>query len=135
MWIFTWFENFEKSKHVFVYEYVDVWFRNQLNLLFKFIWYVVANSSQQGPCSFVEENVPFQTSLEKNPSNSSYIFWLDVNFENLTIRLYVLIISFTLAKFQENHKLIAMLPKTCLNFKFLWLKIMHKKCIYWSNGK
>ena len=31
--------------------------------------------------------------------NSSYIFILSVNFENLTIRLHVLIIFFILAKF------------------------------------
>ena len=50
------------------------------------------------------ENVSFQTNLEKNPSNSSYIFLLDVNFENLIIELHVFIISFMFAKFQEYQK-------------------------------
>ena len=45
-----------------------------------------------------------QTSLKKNPSNLSYIFILSVKFENLTVGLYVLIISFILAKFQEDQR-------------------------------
>ena len=47
--------------------------------------------------------VSLQTNLEINPSKSSYIFILSVNFENLTIGLHVLIISFILAKFHQNH--------------------------------
>ena len=47
--------------------------------------------------------VSLQTNLEKNPSKSSYVFILTVNFENLTVRLHILIISFILAKFQQNH--------------------------------
>ena len=46
--------------------------------------------------------------LERNPTNSLYIFILSVNFENLTVRLYVLIISLMFTKFQENQKSIAM---------------------------
>ena len=46
--------------------------------------------------------ISLQTNLEKNPSNFSYIFILRVNFENLTVELYILIISFMFAKFQEN---------------------------------
>ena len=46
------------------------------------------------------------------------------------VELYVRIISIILAKFQKDQRLIAMLSMTCLNFKFLWLKIMHKKYIY-----
>ena len=57
----------------------------------------------------------------------SYIFLLGVNFENLIVGLYVLIISSMLAKFQENQILIAMSSIKCLNFKFLWSKIMHRK--------
>ena len=49
-----------------------------------------------------------------------YIFCLDVKFENLTVRLYVLIISSMLAKFQEDQRLIAIKSMTCLNIKFLW---------------
>ena len=48
-----------------------------------------------------KKEVSFQTSFERNSSNFFHIFLLDVNFENLTIRLYVLIISSILAKFQE----------------------------------
>ena len=50
-----------------------------------------------------------------------------MNFENLTIRLYNLTIFSILAKFQEDQKLITMLIFKCLNFKFLFYKIMHKK--------
>ena len=54
------------------------------------------------------ENVSLQTYLEKNHSNSSYIFLLVVIFENLTVELYVLIISFMLVKFQKDQKSIVM---------------------------
>ena len=40
-----------------------------------------------------------QTSLERNFTNSLYIFILSVNFKNLTVKLHVLIIFFMLAKF------------------------------------
>ena len=63
--------------------------------------------------------VSFHTSLERNPTNSLYIFILSVNFENLTIRLHVLITSLILTKFQENQRSIAMLSNKCYNFKFL----------------
>ena len=43
--------------------------------------------------------VSLQTNLEKNSTNFLYIFILSVNFENLTVGLHVLIISFILAKF------------------------------------
>ena len=42
--------------------------------------------------------------MERNPTNSSYIFILSVNFENLTVRLHVLITSLMLTKFQENQR-------------------------------
>ena len=54
------------------------------------------------------ENVSLQTNLEKNHSNSSYIFLLVVIFENLTVELYVLIISFMLVKFQKDQRSIVM---------------------------
>ena len=63
--------------------------------------------------------VSFQTSLERNPTNSLYIFILSVNFENLTIRLHVLITSLILTKFQEDQKLITMSSNKYYNFKFL----------------
>ena len=45
-----------------------------------------------------------------------------MNFDKSTIRLYFLIISSILVKFQEDKKLIAMSSIKCLNFKFLCLK-------------
>ena len=42
-----------------------------------------------------------QISQETNPTNSSYIFILSVNFENLIVRLHILITSLMLTKFQE----------------------------------
>ena len=55
--------------------------------------------------------ISFKTSLERKPSNLSYIFILSVNFENLTIRLNVLIIFFMFVNFQEDQRSIAMLSK------------------------
>ena len=46
-----------------------------------------------------KNKVSLQTTLERNPTNSSYIFILSVNFENLTVRLHVLIKSLILTKF------------------------------------
>ena len=63
--------------------------------------------------------VSLQTSLEKNPTNSSYIFILIVNFENLTLKLHVLITFLMLTKFQEDHRSIAMSLNKCYNFKLL----------------
>ena len=51
------------------------------------------------------ENVSLQTSLKRNPSNVFYIFLLNVNFENLIIGLYILIIFSILTKFQEDKKI------------------------------
>jgi len=48
--------------------------------------------------------ISLQISLERNPTNSSYIFILSMNFENLTIRLHVIIIFFILVKFLENQR-------------------------------
>ena len=63
--------------------------------------------------------VSLQTNLEKNPTNSPYIFILSVNFENLIIRLHVLITSLILTKFKENQISITMSSNKCYNFKFL----------------
>ena len=57
--------------------------------------------------------------LERNPTNSSYIFILSVNFENLTVELHVLVTSIIIIKFQENQRSIAMSSNKCYNFKFL----------------
>ena len=73
------------------------------------------------------DKVSLQTGLERNLSNFSYIFLLDVNFENLTIGLHALVISFILAKFQEHQRSIAISSIKCLNFKFFLFKIMRKK--------
>ena len=52
--------------------------------------------------------VYLQTTLEGNSTNSSCIFLLSENFENLTVELHVLILFFMLAKFQEDQRSIAM---------------------------
>ena len=51
------------------------------------------------------DKVTLRTSLKKNPSNFIYIFLLDINFENLTIRLHVLYILNTHVKFRSNRML------------------------------
>ena len=65
--------------------------------------------------------------LERNLTNSSYIFILSVNFENLTVILHVLITFLMLTKFQEDQRSIAMSSNKCYNFKFLWSKVVYKK--------
>ena len=47
----------------------------------------------------------FKTSLERNFSNSSYIFLLCVNFENLTIGLHIFYVLNTHVKFNSNRML------------------------------
>ena len=59
-----------------------------------------------------------QTSLKINPSNFSYIFLLDINFENLIIRLYVLIISLILAKISKRSKINNYVINKTKMFKF-----------------
>ena len=71
--------------------------------------------------------VSLQTSLERNLSNLSYISILSVKFENLTVGLHVLIISFMLAKFQEDQRSIVMLSIKWLNYKFCDIKFCIKK--------
>ena len=69
--------------------------------------------------NYIKNKVSLQTSLERNPTNSSYIFILSVNFENLTVKLHILITSKMLTKFQENQRSITMSSNKCYNFKFL----------------
>ena len=57
--------------------------------------------------------VSLQTSLERNSTNSPYISILSVNFENLTVRLHVLIIFFMHVKSQEEQRSIAILSNKC----------------------
>ena len=70
--------------------------------------------------------VYLQTSLERNPQIPPIFFLFDVNFQNLIIELHVFIIFSILAKFQKYQRSIAILLNKCLNFKFLWSKIMNK---------
>ena len=60
-----------------------------------------------------KNKVSLQTNLERNPTNSSYIFILSVNFENWTVRLHVFITSLMLTKFQEDPRSIAMSLNKC----------------------
>ena len=48
------------------------------------------------------DKVSLQTGLERNFSNFSYIFLLDVNFENLTVGLHVLYVLNMHIKFCLN---------------------------------
>ena len=68
---------------------------------------------------FVPKKVSFQNNLDRNLQTPLIIFLLDVNFENLTVGLYVLIISSIIVKFQKNQRSIVMLLIKCLNFNFL----------------
>ena len=71
--------------------------------------------------------VSLQTCLKRNSTNSSNIFILIVNLENLIVGLQVLIIFFMLAKFQEDQSSIVVSSK--INFKFFFLKskVVYKK--------
>ena len=53
---------------------------------------------------FCKENISLQTNLEKTFSNSFYIFLLYLNFELLTVGLYVLITFSMLVKFFKKVK-------------------------------
>ena len=55
-------------------------------------------------CHFIEQSFS---------PNSSYISILSVNFENLTVRLHVLIIFFMHVKFQEDQRSIAISSNKC----------------------
>ena len=74
-----------------------------------------------------KNKISLQPSLERNPTNSSYIFVLNVNFENLTVRFYVFITSLMLTKFQENQRSIVMSSNKCYNISFLYSKVVYKK--------
>ena len=77
--------------------------------------------------SLTPHTIFVEQSFREKPSNFLYIIKLIVNFENLTVRSHILIILFMFAKFRENQKSIVMLSIKCLNFKFMWFKIMYKK--------
>ena len=73
----------------------------------------LGNSDPMIDMVITSNKVFLQTNLEKNLSNLSYIFILSVKFENLTIGLHVLIISFMLAKFQKDQRSIAISSNKC----------------------
>ena len=75
---------------------------------------------------YYKNKVCLETNLEKNFTGSSYIFILNVNFENLTIRLHGLITSFMLTKFLENQRSITTSSNKYYNLKLLYLKLYIK---------
>ena len=68
------------------------------------------------------KNVSLQTSLKRNPSNVFYIFLLNVNFKNLIIGLYILIIFFILTKFQEDKKINSYVINDMFKFQVFTVK-------------
>ena len=64
-----------------------------------------SNSHDYSSKNNVNDNNSLQTSLEKNHSNSSDIFLLNVNFENLTVGFYVFYVLNTHVKFHSNWML------------------------------
>ena len=52
---------------------------------------------------FLIEQSSLQTSLERNSSNFSYISFLGVNFENLTVEFHILYVLNMDIKFHSNH--------------------------------
>ena len=57
--------------------------------------YVIINKTIQGSCDLFNR--------ARNPSNFSYIFSLDLNFENVTTEFYVLYIFYMYVKFRLNR--------------------------------
>ena len=85
--------------------------KNRVYVNFYFILFYLFIYFFYGPSIFLVLNsdnsmnkVFLQTNLERNFTNSLYIFVLSVNFENLTVRLNVFITSLMLTKFQENQR-------------------------------
>ena len=80
------------------------------------------------------DKVSLQNSLEKNPSNSSYIFLLDVNFENPIVGLHVLYILNMHVKFCLNQMLFT-IPLINLFFmhNFLSQKLKIQTCHWWHS--
>ena len=52
---------------------------------------------------YFKNKVSLQTNLEKNSSNFSYIYFLGVNFENLTIEFHVSYVLNMHIKFRSNR--------------------------------
>ena len=55
--------------------------------------------------NFLRKKVSLQTSLERNSSNISYISFLGVNFENLTVEFHVPYVLNMRIKFRSNWML------------------------------
>ena len=55
--------------------------------------------------NFLRKKVSLQTSLERNSSNISYISFLGVNFENLTVEFHVPYVLNMCIKFRSNWML------------------------------
>ena len=70
------------------------------------------------------ENVSLKTSLNRNLSNSSHIFILDVNLKKIVYSYYILCTC--KIKKKKNERSISMLSLKCLNFKFCDLKLCIK---------
>ena len=62
----------------------------------------VSNTAEK----IIWNKLSLQTSLERNSTNSSYIFILSVNFKNLIVRLHVLITSKISKKSKINYYVI-----------------------------
>ena len=77
--------------------------------------------------SLTPNTIFMEQSFGEKLSNFLYIIKLVVNFENLIVRLHIPITSFMLVKFREDQNSIVMLSIKCLNFKFMWSKIVYKK--------
>ena len=61
---------------------------------------------------------------------------LDAKFEKFNVELhFFFLISFMLAIFQVDQRLIAISSIKCVNIKILQFKIMHKSGVYGLNGK
>ena len=79
-----------------------------------------------GVCVFLMNKVSLQISLKRDSINLSYISILSVNFENLTVRLHVLIIFFMHVKFQEDQRSIAISSTNVKISNFYYLKLYIK---------
>ena len=67
--------------------------------------------------NFLRKKVSLQTSLERNSSNISYISFLGVNFENLTVEFHVPYVLNMRIKFCSNWMLFTILS---INLFFIY---------------
>ena len=87
-------------------------------------------------CPYIYSNkVSLQTSLEGNPSNLSYIFFSDVNFENLTVEFHVPYVLNMYIKFRSNRILFIIWSMNLFfihNFRLQKLEIL--TFIWWHSN-